>query len=213
MLHRIIFFSLLSFCLFLNAAAQNIDSLFINTPRHIMPLLDQTSKMDLLDLYDYNGNLRAKVENIYGGETVLLKKTGNYLSLKTTDTGNWTIKIFRTDNDSPIILCAHSVEADGISTDLKCFNMNWGILKIQLPHPSKDSFLKKVSSYTPINQQELVSSILELPIEVIINDNDDTLVYQLSLSGLTNDKQQLCKDIIRSIVYKWNGSGFIQIKQ
>lgn len=211
MLHRIILFSLLSFCLSFNATALNIDSLFINTPRHIMPLLDQTSKMDLVDLY--NGNLLAKVENIYGGETVLLKKTSNYLSLKTTASGNWTIKIYRTNNDIPVILCAHSVEADGKSTELKCFNVNWGILKMQLPHPSKDSFLKKGSSYIPINQQELVSSILELPIEVIINDKDDSLVYQLSLSGLTKDKQQLCKDMICPIVYKWNGSNFISTKQ
>ena len=87
MKQRLIILFCLIFTLWGHAKALNIDTLFINTPRHVMPLLDQTSKMDLIDLY--NGGLKARVMNLYGGETFLLKKTDTFLSLQTTDSGTW----------------------------------------------------------------------------------------------------------------------------
>lgn len=52
--------------------AQTLDIYFVNAPKSVLPLLDRTARLDLMDLYA--SGLPAKAENLYGGQSELLKR-------------------------------------------------------------------------------------------------------------------------------------------
>ena len=189
------------------AKALNIDTLFINTPRHIMPLLDQTAKMDLVDLY--NGGLQARVVNLFGGETFMLKKTDTFLSLKTTGSGTWTVKLLPYHNGDTLIVCAHSVKAGGISTELHTYTKDWTYKKVQIPVLKREALISLPQTSLPSEQQPLVATLQHLPVEVTVNDSTQQLSCRLNEEGLTADARQICKDWLVTVVYEWNGNGFV----
>ena len=195
-----------SFCSEINA--HNIDTLFINTPRHIMPLLDKTSKMDLIDLY--NEGLKAKVVNIYGGDTFLLKKTDKFLSLQTTKSGIWTMKILSCDNNSQLILCLHTVDAKGMSTNITAYSLDWNLKKIQIPLFSPIDFFKNPQSYIPSSKQTIISSFKYLPIEAHVCDSTDLIRFKLSPQGLIPEFMDSFTESINSICLRWDGSAFVR---
>ena len=211
MKHRLYILICLSFTLFSHLYALEIGSLFINAPRTILPLLDKTSRMDLIDLYD--SGLQAKVVNQYGGETVLLKKTKDFLSLQTTKSGKWTIRLFSLNNGDSFILCAHSVSASGVSTDVQTYKTDWSKRKVHIPTPAQEEFVQLPHSYIPMTQQSLTASLKYLPVEVAVNDSTQYLIYNLDTSGLTQEYLKECKDWLIPVVYQWNGAAFIKIKE
>lgn len=54
------------------ATAQNVDSLFAHVPESVCPILVQSNRLDLLDLY--NSRMKAVTPNLYGGQTILAEK-------------------------------------------------------------------------------------------------------------------------------------------
>ena len=59
-------------------------------PQRVLPILDKTARLDMIDLY--NNNLTAKAENIYGGQAEMLRKTDDFISIKCTESSNWQIR-------------------------------------------------------------------------------------------------------------------------
>ena len=82
----------------LNASAQKIDTIFAHVPHDVLPLLDNTSRLDMLDLY--NNNMSAVAENIYGGQSIMEKKTNDYISIKLTDVSHWQMKVLPMAHDT-----------------------------------------------------------------------------------------------------------------
>ena len=78
----VLFIFVLSLTLYASAG-QRIDAYFAKMPQTVLPLLDKTARLDLLDLY--NSHLTPKVENVYGGQSALLSKTDDYIQIRCTD--------------------------------------------------------------------------------------------------------------------------------
>ena len=95
---RLLLLAILLSSLMPRCMAQTLDIYFVNAPKSVLPLLDRTARLDLMDLYA--SGLPAKAENLYGGQSELLKKTSDYLMLKTSDAGTWQLKVLTAGHDT-----------------------------------------------------------------------------------------------------------------
>ena len=59
--------------------AQSIDTLFRHVPQEELSMLELNARLDMLDLF--NCQMAAKGENIFGGSSVMVKKTANHLEI------------------------------------------------------------------------------------------------------------------------------------
>lgn len=185
--------------------AQPIDTLFAKVPRHILPMLDRTSRLDLLDLY--NNKLPAKAENIYGGQSQLLKKTADYMLVKTTDVGTWQIKLLPAGHDT-LISCIYSVKASGVSSRIFMFQRNWQNAKHEAPSPTFEQFYIAKNALSPVRAQIMQSTLRQVPIEITWSDTAATLTYSLSTSGLCEEDQNDAAQCVRQVVYQWSDGKF-----
>lgn len=53
------------------SAQHYVDKFFANIPPQVLSIIDQTSRLDMIDLY--NNNMKAQAENLYGGMSRIQK--------------------------------------------------------------------------------------------------------------------------------------------
>lgn len=190
------------------ARAEAIDTLFAKVPRRLLPMLDRTSRLDLLDLY--NNKLPAKADNIYGGQSQLLQKTSDYLLVKTTDVGTWQMKLLPIGHDT-LISCIYSVKAGGISSQIFMLQRNWQQAKHEAPTPTFEQFYIAKNPLSPLRAQIMQSTLRQVPIEMTWSDSTATLTYSLSLNGLCEEDQNDAAQCVRQVLYQWNEGKFSPI--
>lgn len=187
-------------------AAQGIDTLFAHVPRKVMPLLDRTSKLDLLDLY--NHKLPAKAENTYGGQAEILEKTERYIRLRTTDVGLWQMRLLPAERDT-LILCVSSLHAGGTSSRVAVYHRNWMPAKTELPRPGFDLFYAPDSTLSYVQEQALSATLREAPVEALLADSVTTLTYRISTGGLSEEDRALAGKCLHDVRYAWNAGKFV----
>lgn len=205
---RFIFFTLIVLC---SAAccAQSIDSLFARAPRAVLPLLDRTARLDLLDLY--NHNLTSRAENTLGGQSVMLKKTADYLYVQTTDAGSWQMKLLPTGRDT--LLCVvRSVKAGGTSSQVEMFNASWQRAKADVPSVSTRQFFRTHSGLSATREQMTQSVLGSLPIEALLCDTAATLTLRLSTDSLPADYQADAQSCAQPLIFLWNDGKWVLCK-
>lgn len=190
------------------AKAETLDSLFSCIPEEVMPILDKTNKLDLLDLY--NCNLPATVENKFGGRSQLLEKNETYLKLQTTSVGTWQMKLLDTAQ-YPLILTVHSLKAGGSYSSLKVYDLEWNEIEIPLPHPSLKDFLAPSLDLSEDETQVLEGVLSMAPVEAEWNDSLSLLVFSVSISGLSREDKAKVSSFQKPIFYAWNGNTFTPI--
>ena len=135
------YFLILVFCFlaFVRIGAQTpgSDALFVQAPREVMPLLDMSARLDLLDLY--NNGLPAKVENNCGGQSELLSKTPASICIRTSEVGEWQMDLLTSPSDT-LLLTLHTLQAGGRSTRVALFDIHWKADPRAVPQPSVADF-------------------------------------------------------------------------
>lgn len=198
------------FCVASCLSAQGIDSLFAKVPQQILPLLNRTSKLDLLDLY--NSGLPAKAENLYGGQSEMTKKTADFLSLKTTESGEWQMKMLPYEDDS-MLVCVYSHKAVGTSSVITAYRCNWTKLKLAFPRPSLSDFWLPVNPLSQMESQMLNATLQEVPIEVSLCDSAALLTYRVSLEGLSKENREQAVSCVKPLTYAWDAGRKLWIKR
>ena len=206
MKQRLLTFFCLGFLFCLRMGAWPIDSLFIHAPRQILSLLDQTAKFDLIDFY--NEGLTAKVENLYGGVTVMVQKNEGFVRLQLSEVSDWTLKVFETEDGAPFLVCVHSVKANGRSATVRVYDMDWKEKKMEVPAPVMDQFMAMKRPYVTSKLQSFVTSLAYLSVDVQLNDSVQALRYELSAPEAFDTGSEALEDWIVPVVYTWNGKSF-----
>ena len=135
---RFVSLYILILCSALPLRAGLIDSLFINAPQDVLPLLGLTERLDLLDLYDYR--LKAEVENRLGGRSLLEHKDSCMLRLRVSDAESWEMHCVQGEGGA-LLICLNSVRAGGEMTRLSAYNLSWQPIKLAFPKPDCKHFL------------------------------------------------------------------------
>lgn len=163
----------------------------------------------MLDLY--NNELLAKAENTLGGQSEMMKKTGTFLSIRTTDAGTWQMKLFPAEKDT-VIVCVYSLRAGGVSSAVSVYNSRWAAVKTEVPRPRFESFLKKEIQLNLTQRQYLVSALHEAPLEAELSDTTQALTYRVSVDGLADEDRQTVQGMLRPVTYEWRNGRFVCVE-
>lgn len=104
------------------AGAESIRELFARVPRSVMPLLDRSARLDLMDLY--GSALPAKCENMFGGQTQMTALTEHTVTLATTAVGQWQLVLIEQPADT-LLMTLYTLNANGKSTEVTFYDTQW----------------------------------------------------------------------------------------
>lgn len=190
--------------------AQTIDALFECVPRSVLFMIEKTSRLDMLDLY--NNGMVAKAENTLGGQSELLNKTECFMSIRTSDVGTWQMRLFTTEKDS-MIVCVSSLCAKGVISNIHAYDMGWQPLKVEFPKPQFDSFLKKGCELNSLQGQYILSALREEPVSIALNDSTPTLTYRIDVSGMSCEDAKSAAELLVPVKYEWMHGRFVLKEQ
>ncbi len=185
--------------------AFSVADCFKSVPQSVFPLLDQTARLDLVDLF--NSRLTAKTQNVYGGEAVLHELTADYLRLDCTEVSSWQLRLLPLAGDT-LILSVHTLDAQGKASDVKLYNRHWAELKTPLPHPSASAFVKKECPLSYLRQQELLPVVASLPIQATASPSALTLTFTLSTEALPLETADDVRSMLHALTYEWQQGKF-----
>lgn len=184
--------------------AESIDSIFARVPSAVLPLLDRTAKLDMLDLY--NNHLRSVVENVYGGQAEMLRKSDTEVSIRTSDVGQWTLILLAAESDTTI-LCLHSLRIEGTETSTRSYNLQWQPLPNIAPRPSTENLMNLARSISANLRSTYRHTLAGAPIEVVWNDSLRTLTYSISCDGLSSEESAWARQSLTPATWRWNAHG------
>lgn len=198
-------FLLVFFSTLVSAQTQHsIDKFFAQMPNAVLPILDKTARLDMIDLF--NNGLLAKVENTYGGQSEMLRKTDGYIFIRCTDASTWQMQLLPLPHDT-LIVCIHSYMAQGTSSRLTVYKHDWHVVKHELPSPSRKEMLNPNTPLSYTRSQILQITTSNLPIQVMADANAAQLTYSISLDALTETDRQDAEKLYLPISYKWLPNG------
>lgn len=183
------------------SAGQRIDAYFAKMPQTVLPLLDKTARLDLLDLY--NSHLTPKVENVYGGQSALLAKTDDYIHIRCTDASSWQMKLLPVAHDT-LIVCISTVRGLNTYSRLTYYRgSDWHQVKRDTPTPSFSLFVKSAWGSLPARLQSSIDVLRNSPIQFTLSEREPILTCALSLASLPLDAQKELTLLLQSVQYKW----------
>ena len=209
MVRKMLFTSAL-LALFSGAAARDIDSLFLEVPEQVMPLLEHGSRLDMLDLY--NCGMEALVINDMGGEARLLKKDSVSFLASTTDVSRVELRQLSYKKDT-IYSCVRTVDLPEPYSQITFLDKSWKLVPVQLPqkvHLADCWFPSDSLSEARIEELRLLLSPVLFSLHWESGtDGFPVLIYEVSVNHLLPEDQRDAKKCLRPKRYYWNEGKFL----
>ena len=204
---RFVSLYILILCSALPLRAGLIDSLFINAPQDVLPLLGHTERLDLLDLYDYR--LKAEVENRLGGRSLLEYKDSCMLRLRVSDAESWEMHCVQGEGGA-LLICLNSVRAGGEMTRLSEYNLSWQPIKLAFPKPDCKHFLTAApaDSLTDADLSALHALLPALPVAASWQEGN-RLQLRIDASALAADLRRAARLCLRPLTYEYRKGAFV----
>ena len=204
---RFLLLYILILCSALPLRAGLIDSLFINAPQDVLPLLGHTERLDLLDLYDYR--LKAEVENRLGGRSRLEYKDSCMLRLRVSDAESWEMHCVQGEGGA-LLICLNSVRASGEMTRLSAYNLSWQPIKLAFPKPDCKHFLTAApaDSLTDADLSALHALLPALPVAASWQEGN-RLQLRIDASALATDLRRAARLCLRPLTYEYRKGAFV----
>ena len=204
---RFVSLYILILCSALPLRAGLIDSLFINAPQDVLPLLGHTERLDLLDLYDYR--LKAEVENRLGGRSLLEYKDSCMLRLRVSDAESWEMHCVQGEGGA-LLICLNSVRAGGEMTRLSAYNLSWQPIKLAFPKPDCKHFLTAApaDSLTDADLSALHALLPALPVAASWQEGN-RLQLRIDASALATDLRRAARLCLRPLTYEYRKGAFV----
>ena len=204
---RFVSLYILILCSALPLRAGLIDSLFVNAPQDVLPLLGHTERLDLLDLYDYR--LKAEVENRLGGRSLLEYKDSCMLRLRVSDAESWEMHCVQGEGGA-LLICLNSVRAGGEMTRLSAYNLSWQPIKLAFPKPDCKHFLTAApaDSLTDADLSAFHALLPALPVAASWQEGN-RLQLRIDASALATDLRRAARLCLRPLTYEYRKGAFV----
>ena len=139
---RFIAISMLAFA-FTMACAADLRTLFIDMPDSIMPTLTKSDRMDFLDFMDYG--MKAKAQNKLGGESEMTLLQENKLTVKTSESGQLDMALFRKNDGKGLICIIRTATARYADSRISFYTEDWKPVPLKglIELPQFDDYLTK----------------------------------------------------------------------
>ncbi|MDO5446920.1 MAG: DUF3256 family protein [Prevotellaceae bacterium] len=180
----------------------SMEQAFAEMPDSIIPYLTKNNRLDCIDFM--KNNMKAEVENKFGGKSVLTAMTDNYLKLHLNEITDVEMKIFKVEGKDSILCMAKTIKTPEPDTEIIFYDLNWKPIEDVTPFGSIGSrFLDEPSGKADYKVQGSNGSNEPTMYEVTLSKDDETITIK-SHRFYTNDKD--LKDAAETTIkYKWNG--------
>lgn len=101
-----------------------LATLFATAPMQVIPLLEPSSRLDLIDYYE--AGMEAKVENRLEGTTTLTHLSDSLVTLQMTESTNMEMRLI---NDTTIQITNIYHLPDAEMTSIKLYSTAWELTK------------------------------------------------------------------------------------
>ena len=195
-------FILLIACVAFNTEARTIRELFIEEPGHVLPLINDKVKMDMIDYH--NEGIKKVFPNVLGHGTELIAVTDNYISVTSTASTSVELLLITQKTDS-VIIAITTVALPAKDSRIELYNTSWEKLNLKLNTPTMKDFISIPKGDK--TKKETVLQSIDLPIiSYSINPDNGTITARHSL------KEYLSKDEYEKIAPYLRDSIEIPIK-
>ncbi|MBR1794221.1 MAG: DUF3256 family protein [Bacteroidales bacterium] len=191
------------------AGAAPIDSLFVNAPQAVLPLLDRNARLNLLDFY--HAGMAARAENRLGGEARLLELSDVHLVLSPVEGSRWELVRVPWRGDSAVV-CLHTLSLPAEDTRVRLFSEDWQPLPALFPEfEDVAEFWAETDSLSADRRRELRAQLV--PLHVVWSWNPATpaqFVASVSLAGVYAPDAADLRPCLRSLAYRWTADGRLE---
>ncbi|MDR1623525.1 MAG: DUF3256 family protein [Tannerellaceae bacterium] len=141
-MRRYVYVLILCVCV-LGVKAQDMKAVFIAMPDRYIPQLESAWRKDLVDLY--GSGKEARLKNTMNGYSQLMKMTGDYLLLQTTERSVVEMKLLPLVNNTCIICMITTVSAPAPDSRIDFYTTGWEPLTVSdlIVPVSADWFIKE----------------------------------------------------------------------
>ncbi|HRZ96228.1 MAG TPA: DUF3256 family protein [Paludibacter sp.] len=125
------------------ANAQNIDSLFVNMPDNINPVLNKMNRKEMLSNVKLLRN--DSTLNVFMKYSKLLKYDSleNHIRIRNSALSTFEMKKFRTENGVELIGVIRTFGDTIKSSNITFYNTNWTVNQLQFQMPEASNWLDK----------------------------------------------------------------------
>ncbi len=192
--------------------AKSVRDVWLAMPDSLIPYLNANLRLECVELKDMH--LKAEVDNLLGGKTVLDSLTTNYLHVTLSEAATLEVKMLpQIDGDS--ILCVVKTFAAPEKESTIClYDADWRPLRAaqgELDNKLRDlsaSLTQRPDSMAQEKYNELVSMIDPVMYYASLSPEEDVLTFSLSLPFLTQEERNVLIPIMSQRKFKWSGKSF-----
>lgn len=171
---RYIYLLILGVCV-LGMKAQDMKALFIAMPDQYIPQLESAWRKDLVDLYE--SGKEARLKNTMNGYSQLMKLTGDYMLLQTTERSTVEMKMLPLVNNTHIICMVTTIDAPISDSRIDFYTTGWEPLAASdlISPVSADWFIKEEADRTSDTYKDAMARLDMDLITYRLNPENQTL--------------------------------------
>ncbi len=159
-INKLVFFSLLIFNINFGVQAQDIIKYFTDMPAYLLPSLESSHKLELIENYQKTG--KDTLENLFGGKVTLLDldTVADYISIRTTSVSRFEMMLFQREDKSSFIAVINTVCAPVCSSYIHFFDTEWKEIRMEFPKFDNRQWLKSTDeTIDGVKLQDMIKGI------------------------------------------------------
>ncbi len=187
-------------------AQTSAADLFSSAPQNVFPLLDQNTRLDMVDYYK-NG-MSTPSQNSLDGRSLITEMTPASLTVKMTDSSAMQIMELKGSKGTVVALIS-TVATPGLDSNIKFFDSDWK------PLPTESYFVKPgwkewLTDSGRQNQDEVTMQVPFMLASYRIDPESGTLTLTNNLSHFLDKAlyDDLSSYLRPQLVYLWNGKNY-----
>lgn len=192
------------------ARAKSIDEVFKSAPSQILPLLDNTARLDMLDYY--NSGMSNSTDNNLGGGSAITGRGAERMDLKITDASTMELALLPAQNDSLIVVIS-TVMTPVADSKISVFSSDWkqNLTGKVIRVPELDDWLTPAGKKHKADVMQIVPFML---VEYDYNPETQILTFTNNTHHFVGDEiYQIVEGYLYpKMVYKWSGKNFVKQK-
>lgn len=187
-------------------AQTSAADLFTSAPQNVFPLLDQNTRLDMVDYYK-NG-MSTPSQNSLDGRSLITEMTPASLTVKMTDSSAMQIMELK-GSKGTVVALINTVATPGLDSNIKFFDSDWK------PLPTESYFVKPgwkewLTDSGRQNQDEVTMQVPFMLASYRIDPESGTLTLTNNLSHFLDKAlyDDLSTYLRPQLVYLWNGKNY-----
>ena len=172
-INKLVFFSLLIFNINFGVQAQDIIKYFTDMPAYLLPSLESSHKLELIENYQKTG--KDTLENLFGGKVTLLDldTVADYISIRTTSVSRFEMMLFQREDKSSFIAVINTVCAPVCSSYIHFYDTEWKEIRMEFPKFDNRQWLKSTDeTIDGVKLQDMIKGIF---LEFNFNPNEKSV--------------------------------------